>query len=319
MPIQLSQILSSGLSKIPRDNAIVLFSIGPVERFGDHLPPTFHLDKAQAMSLKLAETIEKKWPNWKTVLMPALPLGIDDNGAGFSITCRPHVIRDALLDQALCMYREGFRKFVCVSGQLGPKQLTAIEEVQTLLRRKTKTTRALEPWRSFAFESRTPMFISINSGLLNPKEVKSSPLFPISIEHAGEADTSIALSIYKSRVGPEINHLISQTHRKPTFVEKVKKMVFGTPYILSDLGYWGNPSIAHDLKGEQIIQEWLDAAMVKLTAVYEGANPTLVFRSWYSVFPINRSFFAGWVLTFLAALIFFAWIWVTYTYIANGA
>ena len=37
----------------------------------------------------------------------------------------------------------------------------------------------------------------------------------------------------------------------------------------------------------------------------------MLFRSWYSILPPNRSFFKAWVLTLMILTIFLAWLLIT--------
>ena len=50
----------------------------------------------------------------------------------------------------------------------------------------------------------------------------------------------------------------------------------------------------------------------KLRAVWEGANPEGLFRSWYSLFPTNKSFFKAWVAIILLAVLLAFWVYVVF-------
>jgi len=42
--------------------------------------------------------------------------------------------------------------------------------------------------------------------------------------------------------------------------------------------------------------------------VLNGANPNSLFRSWYSIFPPNKSFFKAWIIFGLIGLLMVLWI-----------
>ncbi|NDD92600.1 hypothetical protein EBZ37_10995 [bacterium] len=75
-------------------------------------------------------------------------------------------------------------------------------------------------------------------------------------------------------------------------------------------GYWGDPSKASVFAGESAITSILDEAFPKLRAWFDGANPTGLFKSWYSVLPSNKTTFRAWVLAFAVALIWLAYVYV---------
>jgi hypothetical protein len=46
--------------------------------------------------------------------------------------------------------------------------------------------------------------------------------------------------------------------------------------------------------------------------VWEGSNPNMIFRSYYSVLPPNWSFFQAWVLSGLILLLMVIWMFLTF-------
>ncbi|MEK7692390.1 MAG: creatininase family protein, partial [Bdellovibrionota bacterium] len=152
---------------LPRDRTLFLFSIGPLEDHGRHLPLGTDILGARALALETARRLGVELPGWRAVLMPPLPGGIDSNTTRLALTVRPHVVRDWLVDHCLGLSRHGFRYFAIVSGNRGPKQLTAMEEAGRLL-----------TLRAGFFKTPKPRLISLSSGGVSAKTVWLAPFWP---------------------------------------------------------------------------------------------------------------------------------------------
>ncbi len=78
--------------------------------------------------------------------------------------------------------------------------------------------------------------------------------------------------------------------------------------------YWGpaSPAEATAAWGESVMQNTVNDAFPKLRAVWEGANPNFLFRSYYSVFPPNKSFFKGWLMSVFLIGLVLAWYVITF-------
>src|SRR4051812_37569151 len=132
MPLKFLQLTSVQLEGLSRETTVFFFPVAPLESHGPHLPLGLDLWEASRLCLMSAQKLETELPEWKGVLMPELPLGIDSNTHRVRFTVRPHVLRDWLVDSTKHLVDLGFLHFVCFSGHLGPRQLTAIEEAGTL-------------------------------------------------------------------------------------------------------------------------------------------------------------------------------------------
>ena len=71
--------------------------------------------------------------------------------------------------------------------------------------------------------------------------------------------------------------------------------------------YWGHPAGADPAFGNQELKASLGHVFPKMRAVWEGASPSSLFRSWYSILPPNKSFFKAWLLLVLICLFIAAW------------
>ncbi len=301
MPIEFLQLSASKLKELSRDTTVFFFPVGPLEDHGPHLPLQADLIEARALCRIAAERLEKELPGWKGVVMPALPLGVDSNTTEIAVTVRAHVLRDWLVDACRSLMRPGFRHFVCFSGHLGPKQLTAIEDAGKLVAGRSRWLRLLRPGSGRAY------LASASSALVSAAEVRRSPLVPRPPEHGGARDTSVVLSAEgAAAVDPSWPAQIARDGQE---------IVGGSALVLGwkrrrgrVSGFWGDPSKASEGLGRQTLTGTLDDVFPKLRAVWEGANPNLLFRSWYSLIPPNKSFFTAWLLFFSVLVVLMVWI-----------
>ncbi len=288
MPFLFSDLTSQELQSMDPETTVFLFPVGPLENHGPHLPLGLDLREAERLSWKLGERIEAQKAPWTGVIMPVAPLGVQADTRKLAWTVRPYVLRDWLVDACKGLSRAGFRHFVCLSGHLGPKQLTAIEEAGKMVMRSKR----------WSFSKKKPYLVSASSALVSFKDAKKSLFRPNPPEHGGERDTSIALAIDAQSVRAAYAHLPEITRR-----QGAKE---GLPP-----GYWGNPAAAKPEQGEGLMESALDEIFPKLSAIWEGSNPRLFFRSWYSLLPPNQSFFKAWILAALFLAIFLGWVYLS--------
>lgn len=295
MPLNFNTISADKLSNLSGCRTVFFFPVGPLEDHGSHLPMGLDLEEATRLCFLAAERLEKEMPGWTGILMPQAPLGINSNTTKLAITVRAHVLRDWLLDACKCLIKSGFFHFVCFSGDLGPRQLTAIEEAGKIL-----------SWQNLWFPSRwfakqRPYLISARSPMVSAKTVRESPFWPDPIEHGGKRDTSIALAVCPQQVDPSYAYLPFRSSSPCFFgrsMSRFRKQVSG---------YLGDPHHSTASEGDRLLSETINDIFPKLRAVWEGARP-IMFRSWYSILPPNKSFFKLWLLA--AVLLLTLWIWV---------
>jgi creatinine amidohydrolase len=298
MPAEFRKIPASQLEAFPREKTVFFFPVGPLEDHGPHLPMGLDLEEADRLCFIAAQHLEEEMPGWVGVVMPQAPLGIDSNTTKISITVRPYVLRDWLVDACRCLMKAGFFHFVCFSGNLGPKQMTAIEEAGAVIQRAGKIRR----WGQILGISRSvPTLVSASSGAIGFKDVLKSPFWPDPEEHGGKRDTSVALTIVKDWVDgtyltlPQLKKGASRWSRNRE--RRAGRL----------RGYWGDPKSAEVSLGDSEMLGVLDRVFPKLRAVWEGANPNSLFRSWYSILPPNKSFFKAWLLTIWIIVLLAAW------------
>jgi creatinine amidohydrolase len=298
---------------LPREQTVILFPVGVMEDHGPHLPLGMDLIHAQALTQELGLAIEATQPGWKAVLMQGAPLAINANTSHLALTQRAHVLRDFLVDTCLDLHRLGFRHFVAVTGTLGPRQLTAIEDAGRVLRRRTGGLGLGRLLRTRSAKSGATL-VCAQSALLSRAEALRAPLWTEPTDHGGQADTSVALHAASGLVAPEWKLL---PPLEPT------ETGLGHAWALSQgrvSGYVGAPGKATVEEGRQFIHAQVLELLPKLQAVWEGElQPERGFRSWYSVFPPNRSFFWGWVLASAIAALMALWMMTNVQMLVEGA
>ena len=283
MPFEFLKLSENALNELPRTQTVIFYPVAPLEGFGPHLPVGNALNEAQAVAQLIAEKVEKEMPGWKALLYPPAPLGLETFTTSLAARVRGHVLRDYLVDTSRSLAKSGFRYFVCVSGSLTPKQLTAVEEASKMTSK-----------RGFFGQNRI-VFVSASSALVTAKTVLSSPLKALAPEHGGTRDTSVALAITPDHVGPMYLQL-PQVSRSKNWLKRTIS------------GYWGAPASASRDQGEKILVDTVHEIFPKLRAVLEGTPPGSLFRSWYSIIPSNKSFYKAWILFFALLALILIWI-----------
>lgn len=300
MPVEFERISANELKRLPRAQTVFFFPVGPLEDHGPHLPLGMDLAEARQACLLAATKLETDLPGWRGVLMPAAPLGLETHTSAIAIRVRGHVLRDWLIDACRSLTRAGFFHYVCFSGQLGPKQLTAIEDASRIISR-----RPLRAWfRAPTLLNPSPTLLSASSALTSIQDMKRSPFWPDPIEHGGRRDTSIALAIGDSMVDPSFTTILPQ-QRPDGFFSRFWLRVRGNL-----AGFWGNPSQATAEQGANLMIGEISDLFPKFRAVWEGAHPNHLFRSWYSILPPNKSFAKGWLMVFILTLLLSFWFYL---------
>jgi creatinine amidohydrolase len=304
MPLELVQLSSLQLSSLPKEKCVFFFPVAPLEDHGPHLPIGLDLEEAVQFCRLAAQHLEEEMPGWVGVIMPSAPLGLESNTTRVALVVRPYVLRDWLVDSCQFLMRNGFFHFVCFSGHLGPRQLTAIEDASSIVRNSARKQRMKNLFSRLS--SPLPTLISASSALTSVRDALRSPFWPDPEEHGGRKDTSKALALVQEFVQPTYKHL-PNLEKDPS---KWKRNWLRRSQNLS--GYWGDPSQANAESGERELLETLDELFPKMRAVWEGANPAWKFRSWYSILPPNKSFFKSWILIVMVSVLLSTWAYLAW-------
>jgi len=267
------------------DMTLMIFPVGGLEQHGPHLPMGTKIMECREWVEGLASKLQEQLPAWNFIIMPVIPFTVDTYTTTTAITVRPHVVRDALVDQCDSLKKKGFTQFAAFSSHFSPKQLSAIEDASKIVARKKKFT-----------------FISLSSGLIDTKTVLRSPMIPLPEEHAGEFETGFVLSKHPELVSPEYASMVKVDAPRAS-VERFFQ------YFKGNLdGYWGNPSAANPENAKNKMNRELDLLVEKVKPVLEKGKGKSVFFSGYRSIPFNGSFFKAYILATLFFFSVFVWM-----------
>lgn len=313
MPLEFTRISADRLRELPPEKTVFFFPVGPLEDHGPHLPMGLDILEAEHLCCMAAEKLEHDLPGWVGVIMPMAPLGVNSNTTDIAITVRAHVLRDWLVDACRSLMRSDFKHFVCFSGNIGPRQLTAIEEAGKSIRSQgpfTMLASLLGPNRGAS----RPSLVSVQSASISPAEVSRSPLWPDPIEHGAKRDTSVALAlgVLTKKSASDLYELRPTWERPASLFARTLARLNRTA-----LGFWGKSAVtdASAAWGQSTLQGSVDEVFPKLRAVWEGGNPNFLFRSYYSILPPNKSFFKAWLLAMVVVALITALFYLNITQI----
>jgi creatinine amidohydrolase/Fe(II)-dependent formamide hydrolase-like protein len=314
MPLEFARLSAKQLAELPKTRTVFFFPVGALEDHGPHLPLSLDVLEAQKLCELAAGKLEREMHGWTGVIMPSAPLSVSSDTTRMALTVRGHVLRDWLVDFCKGLTRAGFAHFVCFSGNLGPRQLTAIEEAGKIVSKRGLLAMLLEALgHRPSAETPKPTLVSVMSGLISANRVMESPLWPDPVEHGGRRDTAVALALQAiPPSAPELTELPPRprpTSRWQRLWDRLSRR---------SSGYWGpsSPAEATPAWGQSVLETTVNDAFPKLKAVWEGANPNFLFRSYYSVFPPNKSFFKGWLLAVFLIALLVAWYWMAFQSLA---
>lgn len=321
MSVDFIRLTAKQVQELPPTQTVFFFPVGPIEDHGPHLPIGLDISEADYLCRMAAERLEREMPGWVGVVMPAGTLGVSSNTSALALTVRGYVLRDWLVDSCRSLTRAGFRHYVCFSGQLGPRQLTTIEEAGKRVMRRGPITWLRSLFAPVGSPAGTrPTFASACSALANARHTRESPLWSDPMEHGARRDTSVALALgwmNRQPITPATATALKlvQAPRCGSLLTRGWELLTG-----KRSGYWGltSPTEGTAPQGEAILRGSLDEIFPKLRAVWEGTHPNQLFRSWYSILPPNQSFFKAWLLGILILAMMLAWLYLSVQSILPG-
>ncbi len=299
MPSSFETLTRTEIEALPRDRTVFFFSVGPMEDHGPHLP--VGMDTLSAF--EISKLISQKLKNIECVWMPPLYMGVDTHTSEFALKVRPYVLRDYLVDTCRGLSKRGFNYFAVVSGQLGPRQLTAIEEAGKLINRG---------WPMGGRLNKRWLF-SLSSNWVRGEDVRRSPLWSDPVEHAGAADTALAQNLKISGVQTAmIAGLPPILRTSESWIARAFALLTG-----GTSGYWGDPARANLSESKISLDRKVESAAEFLqNALNQGEHGKRIQRpqSKYHWFPTNRTFFKAWFLFLLIMLVVLVWFYFIFDY-----
>jgi creatinine amidohydrolase/Fe(II)-dependent formamide hydrolase-like protein len=280
-----SLLKDSDVKALVPDVTLMIFPVGGLEQHGPHLPMGTKILQCKEWVELLAKKLEQQLPTWNFIIMPVLPFTVDTYTTTTALTVRPHVMRDALVDQCDSLKRKGFTQFAALTSHRTPKQLSAIEDAAKIVSRGKKVT-----------------LLSLSSAMVESKDVFKSPMIALPEEHGGAFDTGFVLATVPELVSAESKGLVAVESPRASAARFIQ-------YFRGQIdGYWGNPAVASAEHTKQKIDRELDLLVEKMKPVLEKGKGKSAFFSSYRYIPFNGSFFKAYLLALMFFMTIFMWM-----------
>jgi creatinine amidohydrolase len=237
------------LEEATRSGAVALWALGAIEEHGPHLPLATDVYVPAAQLLQIRQRLAEK--KVKSVIVPAYYWGVNRVTGSFpgSIDIRPEVMTELMTDVFRSLSKAGFRQVFCITGHNDAAHSRAIIEA---VRRANRT-----PDIQVHYVVPKPLGarIGLTSGdagfILVDVPGEVAPAHPDL--HAGEAETSMLLSIAPSVVRKDVIPSLKATDLTPKDVATWRKG-YEDARRVTPRGYLGDPARADAASGSVRIE-----------------------------------------------------------------
>ena len=215
---------------------VAYFPIASLEQHGPHLPTTTDMIITHALAEKIAT-------NLNAFMLPVQPFGTnyEHTGDRFSIGLDADIVYEMVLDIALELKRQGFKKLVIHQGSAGLRVLYPL----------TRHLNAVE---------------GIKTVILKPFELLENDRFLSTIGnvHACEVETSLMLYIDEKSVRKDKIDNIDFVPDVP-----VRYLDFKALTAICPNGVWGNPSHATKEKGRMFFEKSVEVCTRHINEAFD--------------------------------------------------
>jgi creatinine amidohydrolase len=238
------------LDKAIADGAVALWAIGAIEEHGPHLPLATDVYIPSVQLLQVQKRLADR--KISSVIVPAYYWGVNRVTGAFpgSIDIRPEVMTELMKDVFRSLTAAGFQQVYCITGHYDAAHSRAIVEAV----RASNTSADVKvhyvvpkPLADrIGLKSNDPGFLiaSIPAG----KPAAYPDL------HAGEAETSMLLSVAPEVVRKELIASLEPTDLTPKDVETWRKG-YGDAKRVTPHGYLGDPASADASSGARQLEQ----------------------------------------------------------------
>jgi creatinine amidohydrolase len=240
-----------------KENVVIIQPIGAIEQHGPHLP--IIVDSAIAVGV-LGKALSKLDSNIPAYALPPLYYGKSNEHWHFpgTITLSAQTLLAMLTEIAESIYRSGFRKLVLMNAHGGQPQVMEIAARDIHQKYQHFMVFPLFTWR-------VP---HIAKELLSPKELELGI-------HAGDAETSVMLSILPEQVRME-QALAEYPHDLPE--DSLLSMEGKLPFAwltqeLSKSGVMGDATVATKEKGDRLLESVSNGWVRVIEDIYKFRQP----------------------------------------------
>ncbi|NWF60700.1 MAG: creatininase family protein [Fischerella sp.] len=240
-----------------KENVVLIQPVGAIEQHGPHLP--LIVDAAIGVAV-LGKALEKLDAIVPAYALPALYYGKSNEHWHFpgTITLSAETLLATLMEVAESIYRAGFRKLILMNSHGGQPQVMEIAARDLHIKYSDFLVFPLFTWR-------VP---HITGELLSPQEKKLGI-------HAGDAETSIMLSILPEQVKMEkavAEYPPEQPQGSLLSIEGKLSFAWATRD-LSKSGVVGDPTVATKEKGDRILESVSDGWVRAIQDIYAFKQP----------------------------------------------
>lgn len=191
------RLTQTALLALPRQQAVVFWTVSPIEVHGPHLPLGTDVRLGEDVVRRTAKLWLAKYPERPAIMLPPLCLGADVLPLPGSLPVSSSVIVDAVVQVGRALYDNGFRTLVFGSNHGGPRHLVALEQARRTLMEQSGMV-VVNPFGALinALTSRDPALLTYAQ--MDP----ATPLGGPDDVHAGTLETSLALASFADDVDP---------------------------------------------------------------------------------------------------------------------
>lgn len=292
----------TALDALPRDRALVILTVSPLEEHGPHLPLGVDAFTARHFAAAIAGRLVAARPGWSAVLAPTLYLGaFTIEGVG-TVAVRQRVVRDALVDYGDSLARAGFRYLLVSNGHGGAGHLAALDEAAAIVSRRRGVTMASLSGH-LAWQFRAGRFLDRVEAALGRALSEEERRAFAEDAHGGWWETSMMLMLR-----PE---LVNDAYRTlpPAIFSLPERLLPNYPLRRGGRGYVGHPALADPEFAKATSKVLVTEAMELVEGLLAGRVKPGDHRSPFYRLPVFRTRFwpmaaaAGFALAALAWLI----------------
>ena len=242
-----------------KKNVVIIQPVGAIEQHGPHLP--IAVDSAISVGV-IGKALEQLEANIPAYALPCLYYGKSNEHDGFpgTITLSANTLLSVIQEMAQSIYRAGFRKLVLMNSHGGQPQ---IMEIAARDMHQSHPDFAVFP----LFTWRVP---NMTKDLITVQEQEYGI-------HAGDAETSIMLSLLPGQVNME-NAVKEYPQGLPqdSLLDMEGKLPFAwLTRELSQSGVMGDATVATKEKGDRILQSLAAGWVRVIKDIYRFEQPKI--------------------------------------------
>ena len=272
------------LDALDRERTLAVLTVSPLEEHGPHLPLGVDAFTARYFAREIAERLVAARPGWAAVLAPILYLGsFTLDGIG-TITVRPRVVRDALVDYGSSLARAGFRYVLVANGHAGPTHMSALDEASAIVTRRTGVMMASLSGHLFS-KFRSGRFLDrVEATLGRPLTPEERQAFADDA-HGGWWETSMMLLLRPDLVDGGFRDLPPATYSLP------RRLVPNYPLRDGGRGYVGHPAMGDPAFAKATTEVLATEALDLVNRLIAGTARPAQHRSPFFAVPFFRTNF----------------------------